>query len=84
MVRSRPVQHFTIKEGSGTGARVWVVLDVFLLNSEEGSSPTSSSWKPKTGSALAALRRARVQEPESGSVLMFPLDSEEGSSIGRA
>ncbi|KAB8372639.1 hypothetical protein FH972_024740 [Carpinus fangiana] len=82
MVRSRPVQRFMIKEGSGTGARVWVVPDIFLLDSEEGSSPTCSSWEPKTGSALAALRRARAQEPESRSVLMFPLDSEEGSGIG--
>jgi hypothetical protein len=49
MVRSRPIQRFTIKEGSGTRARVWVVPNVFLLDSEEGSSPTSSSWAPKTG-----------------------------------
>jgi hypothetical protein len=66
MVRSRPVQRFTIKEGSGIGARVWVVPDVFLLDSEEGSSPTSSSWEPKTGSTLVALRRARVRTSVTG------------------
>ncbi|KAE8056007.1 hypothetical protein FH972_012810 [Carpinus fangiana] len=51
-------------------------------DSKEGSSPTSSSWEPKTGSGLAALKRARTQEPKSRLMPMFPLDSEEGSSIG--
>ncbi|KAD3192950.1 hypothetical protein FH972_027301 [Carpinus fangiana] len=44
----------------------WVVPDVFLLDSEEGSSPTSSSWEPKTGSALVALRKARVRASVTG------------------
>jgi hypothetical protein len=39
------------------------------------------SWEPEIGSAVAALRRARAQKPESGSVPMFPLDSEEGSAL---
>jgi hypothetical protein len=44
----------------------WVVPNVFVLNSEEGSSPTSSLWEPKTGSALVALRRARVRALVTG------------------
>jgi hypothetical protein len=32
-------------------------------------------------SMLVAPRRARAQEPESGSMPMFPLDSEEGSAL---
>jgi hypothetical protein len=55
---------------------VWVGVDV-----EKGSALMSSSWEPETGSALAALRRARAQEPEFGSVPMFPLDSEEVSTL---
>jgi hypothetical protein len=56
-----------------------LLAPTFLLDSEEGSSPMNSSWEPETGSSLAALRRARTQEPEFGSAPMFLLDSEDGS-----
>jgi hypothetical protein len=47
----------------------------------EGVGAHELVWEPETGSALAALRRVCAQEPESGSMPMFPLDFEEGSAL---
>ena len=73
--KSRQARQSSVTVGLTSSHRVWVGVDV-----KKGSLPTSSSWEPKTGLALAALRRARAQEPESGSVPTFLLDFEEESS----
>ncbi|KAE8125990.1 hypothetical protein FH972_020748 [Carpinus fangiana] len=73
---SQQARQSSVTAGLISSHRVWVGVGV-----EKGSALMSSSWEPETGPMLVALRRVRAQEPEYGSVPMFPLDSEEGSAL---